>query len=139
MRVFVDSDVIISSLLSESGAAHLLLDIASGELFISSLSEKEMKKVVERLGIERVRLDNLIKNKFEMVKFSESARTITRTFKNYVLDQNDAHIAAGAKKAKAKFLITYNIKDFKIEKIRKDLDIIVLTPGKFLQYLRSLG
>lgn len=32
-----------------------------------------------------------------------------------------------------------NTEDFKIEKIKQDLDIITLTPGNFLQYLRSIA
>ncbi len=52
---------------------------------------------------------------------------------------NDAHIVLGAKQAKGKFLVTYNIKHFLVEKIREDVGIIVLTPAFLLQYLRSLN
>ena len=59
-------------------------------------------------------------------------------FGQHSRDPNDAHIIAGAVKAKAQFLLTYNLKDYKIDKIKKDFGIIVTTPAKFLQYLRSL-
>lgn len=75
MKVFTDSDVIISSLISSSGASHLLLESAeSTKFFVSNISTKELKKV---------------------------------------------------------------IRHFKVDKILKDFNIIVTTPGKFLQYLRS--
>ena len=138
MRIFVDSDVVVSSLLSQLGAAHFLLSLTSIQIFISTLSKKELETVVERLGIGSDMLATLIKNNLEVVVLSESLSKIKESFKQYVLDENDAHIVAGAKAAKAIFLITYNIKDFKIEKIKQDLGILTLTPGNFLQYLRSI-
>ena len=138
MRIFVDSDVIISSFLSHSGAAYFLLNTSSIQLFISSLSKKELETVVERLGIRSDMLTTLIKNNLEVIILSESLPKIKESLKQYVLDENDAHILAGARAAKAKFLITYNVKDFKIDKIKKDLSILILTPGNFLQYLRSI-
>ncbi len=138
MRIFVDSDVIISSFMSQSGAAYFLLNTNSIRLFISSLSKKELEIVVIRLGIRNDMLTTLIKNNLEVVILLESLPKIKESFKQYVLDENDAHILAGAKAAKADFLITYNVKDFKIDKIKKDLNILTLTPGNFLQYLRSI-
>jgi len=138
MRIFVDSDVVISSLLSQSGAAHFLLNLPSLQFFISSLSKKELEIVIERLNIRGDVLTTLIENNLEVTILSESLNEIKESFKQYVLDEDDAHIVAGAKAAKAHFLITYNVKDFKIEKIKKDLNILILTPGNFLQYLRSI-
>ncbi|MEK7159895.1 MAG: PIN domain-containing protein [Patescibacteria group bacterium] len=138
MRIFVDSDVIISSFMSQSGAAYFLLNTNSIRLFISSLSKKELEIVVIRLDIRNDMLTTLIKNNLEVVILLESLPKIKESFKQYVLDENDAHILAGAKAAKADFLITYNVKDFKIDKIKKDLNILTLTPGNFLQYLRSI-
>jgi|SRR3989338_1906962 len=138
MRIFVDSDVIISSFLSQSGASYFLIGITSLQLFISSLSKKELEVVVKRLDIRGDMLTTLIENNLEVVILSESLPKIKESFGRYVLDENDAHILAGAKAAKADFLITYNVKDFKIDKIKKDLNILTLTPGNFLQYLRSI-
>lgn len=38
-----------------------------------------------------------------------------------------------------RFLITYNLSDYKIERIKDELGIIIITPGQLLQYLRSLN
>lgn len=83
-------------------------------------------------------LTTLIENNLKVTILLESLSEIKESFKQYVLDENDAHILAGAKTAKADFLISYNVKDFKIDKIKKDLGILTLTPGNFLQYLRSI-
>lgn len=138
MRVFVDSDVVISSLLSCSGAAYLLLDTQTLNLYISLLSQNELEIVVKRLGIERDRLNELIQSKLHVIPLPQSLTNIKEFYKDYVLDMDDAHIVAGAKASEAKFLVTYNIKDFKAGKIKEDFNIIILTPGQFLQYLRSI-
>lgn len=138
MRLFVDSDVVISSLLSQSGAANLLVNTDTLKLYISSLSRKELKMVVEKLHIDETKLTKLIYNKLQVIPLTESLSHIKKSFQEYVFDINDAHIVAGAKIAEAKFIITYNIKDFKIGKIKEDFDILTITPGHFLQYLRSI-
>lgn len=138
MRIFVDSDVVISSLLSQSGAAYLLLNTPSLKLFISSLSKRELEKVVQRLGIKSTMLKEIIDNNLDIVNIPEPLGDIKDSFGQYVIDVDDAHIVAGTKAAKAEFLITYNVRDYKIEKIKQDLNVLILTPAAFLQYLRSI-
>lgn len=138
IKVFVDSDVVISSLISKKGAAYLLLNSKNLEYFVSNYSIKELKIVANRLDIDKVSLNNLIKNRFKRIEMIEPAEKLKDKFNDYVLDINDAHIIGGAHKARVKFLISYNIKDFKVDNIKKDFNIIVTTPANFLQYLRSL-
>lgn len=139
-NLFVDSDVIISSLLSPSGASYLLLhtDKLEIKLFISNISYLELEIVTERLHIEKQKLKLLIKERFTVVELRNSAQQLKETYGKYTNDPNDAHIVAGAEKTRADFLISYNIKHFKMERIKRDLDSIVTTPGNFLQYLRSI-
>ncbi len=125
MKVFVDSDVVISSLISNTGAASELINNLDIKKIISNLSIKESEIVKLRLNInkplpmlETIVIDNVKK------------------YSTYSIDPNDAHIVAGADQAKVRFLITYNLKHYKIDKIKRDLNIIIMTPGMFLQYLR---
>ena len=138
MIVFVDSDVVVSSLISHSGAAYLLLNTKDLRLFISNASFEELKTVVKKLRISQKELSALVKTRLKIVELEETIVDIKDKYKEYVHDINDAHIVAGAKVSKARFLISYNVKDFRVNKIRNDLTIIVATPGKLLQYLRSL-
>lgn len=137
--VFVDSDVVISSLLSSLGAAHLLLNKANLDRFISNFSVNELKLVVERLNIENEELTQLVKARFTIVKLNKRLSEIKSDYKKYTFDENDAHIVAGGVASKAKFLITYNIKDFKVDSIKQDFGIICMRPAQFLQYFRSLS
>lgn len=132
IRTFVDSDVIISSIISQKGAAYFLLENLEASYYVSDVSVKELKKVVKRLGLDIEKLDKQIK-KLRISKL----KPYKKDMQEYVLDTDDTHIIAGALSSKAKFLITYNIRHFKLEKIKRDFKINVLTPAQFLQYLRS--
>ncbi len=139
IRVFVDSDVVISSLLSTSGASYTLLhDTKEVELYVSNFSALELEKVTNRLQLNPEKLQKTISTRFASVKINQSYEKVQEQFANYVRDVDDAHIVAGAKVAKVTFLISYNIRHFESEKLRRDFKIILLTPGGFLQYLRSL-
>ena len=138
MNVFVDSDVIISSLISQKGAAYLLLHTDTLTMYISSLSQKEIEIVLDRLNIAKNDFKNLIEKRLQVVSLMKSVSAIKKDFQRYVGDIHDAHIVAGAKEANVQFLLTYNMKDFKIEEIKEDFTIMVMSPGQFLQYLRSL-
>lgn len=140
-KIFVDSDVAISSLLSSKGAAYFLLNEVNLELYISNISIREIKRGVNKLDLDNEKFQNLLKKRLKEVKLKEDNEGIEKikaTFKDYVFDEDDAHIVAGASISKARLILTYNIKHFKIEKMKHDLSMIVTTPAKFLQYLRSL-
>lgn len=139
LKIFVDSDVVISSLLSNTGAAYFLLNEFSLNLFISNISVIELDRGVKKLNLNRDRLTGLIKNRLRVVKLRRTITNIKKDEEEYVFDENDAHIVAGAKKAKAKLILSYNIKDFNLSKLKQNFNLIVITPAKLLQYLRSLS
>lgn len=137
MRLFIDSDVVISSLLSLKGAAHVLFHTSEITRLISTTSLKELHIVCKRLDIQEDLLEKLVRQKCITVKISDSKQIIKHKYLRYVSDPNDAHIIAGAVTAKAQFLISYNLKHFKKEKIKEELNIFLMTPSWFLQFFRS--
>lgn len=138
VKVFVDSDVIISSLISKSGASSIVINQAPVDSYISNLSWEELKRTVKKLGISKDKLEKVLKEKFKKVKIKINAEEVIKKFGEYAYDFEDAHIVAGAKQSKAKFLVTFNIKDYKLVKIADELGIRILTPGELLEYLRNL-
>ncbi|MCG2692329.1 hypothetical protein L6272_05920 [Microgenomates group bacterium] len=132
IRIFLDSDVIISSLLSSSGAAYLLTHNKKIDKYISNFSVKEIKIVAKRLGINLTKVEKLVK-KFKIISIKKPFQ------KDCVFDSNDSHIVSGAIIAKTNFLLSYNLKHFKSEKIKRNWGILVYRPAQFLQYLRSLS
>jgi putative PIN family toxin of toxin-antitoxin system len=138
-RVFVDTDVIISSLISDAGAAFALIyTMKEVELYISNFSVLELNKVVDRLHLQPAILQKAINTRLNTVEISQEYEKVQIEFADYVRDPDDSHIVAGAKQAKASFLVSYNVRHFNTEKIKEDFEIVLLTPGLFLQYLRSL-
>ena len=139
IRVFVDSDVVISSLISTSGAAFTLLNNTKEvQLYVSNFSTLELEKVVDRLQLDSEKLQNVISARIASIKINQMSKKLQEQFALYVRDIDDAHIVAGAKEAQANFLVSYNIRHFDSERLKQDFQIILLTPGLFLQYLRSL-
>ena len=137
LRVFVDSDVVISSLISTAGAANLLINQTKMKKFISNFSVKELKLVIKKLNLKQKQLDQVIKKKLTIVKLRQDLRLIKKNYGKYVTDENDSHVAAGAKAARTDFLVSYNLKHFQRNLIKKNLKIIIMRPGEFLQFLRS--
>jgi len=131
-KVFIDSDVIISSLISTRGAAFLLLSAPNSQFYYSNLQVEELKNVCDRLNIPHNKLETILKN-LSLKKIELGSNK----YLSFVNDPGDAHILAGAHQSLAKFLITYNQKDFKSEKIKSKFNLTILTPALYLQYLRS--
>lgn len=139
IRVFIDSDVVVSSLISTSGAAYMLLyNTQEVQLHVSNFSVLELKKVVDRLQLDSEKLQKVISTRLATVTVRQSYKDVQKEFARYVRGVDDAHIVASTKEAKATFLVSYNIRHFESEKLKQDFQIILLTPGLFLQYLRSL-
>ncbi|OGH47607.1 MAG: hypothetical protein A3A51_04605 [Candidatus Levybacteria bacterium RIFCSPLOWO2_01_FULL_39_10] len=137
IQVFLDSDVIISSLLSKTGASFEIIRTPKVEKIISKFIEGETREVSKRLKIKEKSVKKGLQ-KIGQVSISLTKEEIVKKYKRYVFHGVDSHVIAGAHKSKSKFLLTHNIKHYKINKIRNELEILVLKPGNFLQYLRSV-
>ena len=139
MRIFLDSDVIISSFISSSGASYYLLNnnLNALQFYISNFSITEIEVVTKGLNIQN-KLKNL-ESRINIINLDTGIDNIRNLFKGYVYDVDDTHIVMSAKESKSKFLLTYNMKDYNIDLIKKDFNIIVLKPGMFIQYLRSIN
>lgn len=139
LEVFFDSDVIISSLISNKGAAHFLLNSSAISPTASDIQQRELSIVAKRLNLNSNKLTVLLKNKFHISKIKISNPEVKKHYLKYVLDPNDAHIVAGIAAAKPLFFVSYNLRHFKIDKIKTDFKAISLTPAQLLQYLRLKG
>jgi predicted nucleic acid-binding protein len=137
IKVFLDSDVVISALLSSTGAAFLLINHSLPVKFISNFSKQEIIAVANRLKISPAKTKRVLQN-LSLINLKQSLAQIKKTYKIYVKDVDDSHIIAGAVAAKTRFLLSYNLKHYHTHLIKKDFDLIIYTPAQFLQYTRSL-
>lgn len=138
LKVFFDSDVVISSLLSTQGAAYLLLENKENvpySCYLSNVSREEIITVSKRLELF---LESVLIHLDKYFLETRLTKSEVKEFLSFVKDPNDAHIIAATKKAECPFMVTYNKKDFLITEIKSLLDIIIMSPGEFLQFTRSL-
>ncbi len=98
----------------------------------------ELERVIVRLSLDGQTLKKLARRRFTILQLGKTAEEVKKQFSDYVLDIDHAHIVAGAVRAKVQFLISYNTKHFKSDKLKENFNIILSTPANFLQYLRSL-
>lgn len=136
IAIFLDSDVIIAALLSEKGASSKIVKSRTFKKFVSKAIKKEVDEVAKRLHI---RIPG--KNWFEtihVITLDVTRERLAKKYFTYVSDLEDSHVVAGAVRSKSSFLLTHNLKHYKIDLIEQKLKVVVLNPGQFLQYLRSI-
>ncbi len=136
LTVFLDTDVIISSLLSRSGASYELITHTKVKKIISTAVKKEVIQVSKRHGIEPKKATALLKN-IKIFSINLSKEHILKSYSKFVFDNEDSHVVVGAQKSGSNILLTHNTKHYNITKIKNDLDIVIMKPGNFLQYLRG--
>lgn len=136
IKVFLDTDVLISALLSQKGASFILINKTGIKKIISKTIIEELNEVSKRENISKAKgLAILKKTKKTLLLLSKEK--LLKTYSKYVFDEEDSHVVAGAHISKSDFLLTYNIRHYHVVKIKNDLGIKVVRPGDFLQYLRS--
>lgn len=135
IKVFLDSDVFISALLSHKGASFEILNNVSINKIITKTIQQEVTEVAKRIDISLSNVNIFQKIKICSIKLDKAR--VVRSYLSYVLDVEDSHVIAGAHTARTQFLLTHNTKHYRQELIKKDLKIITMKPGNFLQYLRS--
>ncbi|KKS98168.1 MAG: hypothetical protein UV73_C0003G0110 [Candidatus Gottesmanbacteria bacterium GW2011_GWA2_43_14] len=138
IQVFLDTDVIISSLLSKTGASFNVINIPKIEKIITNTVSQEVKEVGERLNIEAQSTVKILNN-LKTIALDMTKKDLIKNYGDYVIDEKDSHLVAGAYLSKSKFLLSHNSRHYKANKIENDLRIIVIKPGNFLQYLRSIN
>lgn len=138
IQIFLDTDVVISALLSKTGASYEVIKNPKVIKIVSKTVQKEIKEVTKKLNIGNQETDRILKN-ISVTSLNLTKKEILEKYKKFVFDEKDSHVVAGANRAKSKFLLTHNLRHYQVDKINAEFGILVLKPGNFLQYLRSLN
>ncbi len=109
IKVFLDTDVIISALLSKTGASFEIIKNPKIDKIVSTGIEREVAEVAKRLKIDRKDVKGVLKN-CKTISLGLIKKNIINKYSNHVLDKEDAHVVAGADLSESKFLLTHNIK-----------------------------
>lgn len=136
VKVFLDTDVVISALLSDKGASYKLLNDTKFKKIISRAITKEVTEVSKRENINQSAVQTILEQT-KITPLFLSKEKLLKTYSKYVFDEEDSHVVAGAHISKSDFLLTHNMRHYNVIRIKNDLGIKVMRPGDFLQYLRS--
>lgn len=139
VRVFIDSNVILSGLFSETGAPRLILDVLSMELpdlvavtgryNIIEIERNIRKKAPKVLPIYNEYFPKL---RVEIVPMPSSAEVAKHSG---IIAEKDTPVLVSAIKGRADFLVTGDKKHFDKVKKSSALPFRIVSPSEFLEAL----
>ncbi len=140
-NIFLDSSALIAGAISESGAAHVLLNLGESRDIVLTVSELVILESERSIARKSPRnLDDLRK----LIK-ATNLRIVQNPSKEEVeanlyliSDPNDVPILLAAMKAKVDYLATHNRKHFLDDpKVSERSGLRIGTPGDVLAWLRD--
>ena len=140
--VFLDANIYFSASRSPSGGSSLICELIKQKkltLFATSQVLKEARKNLGESETAEVNLrfyDLLISIKPKMVKIlkSEAQENFGK-----IINSKDSLVLEGARKAKVKYLVTLDRKDFFNKKIKQaNLPFEIITPGELIRVLAKV-
>lgn len=136
VSLFLDSNVILSGLLSDEGAPHIILDILclrlpfligiTGQYNIIEIERNLAKKMP---GVIPVYKEYLPKIGLEIVPMPSSEEL--RIYSGDISDK-DLPVLVSAIKSKVDFLVTGDKKDFSRLKVRTNYPFKIVSPAEFI-------
>ena len=132
-KIVIDTNILISALISRRGAAFKLLSLIGKHHFDYALSVPlmiEYEDVVKRKNSKIMVSQQAINHILDRLCYHADLREIFYLWRPYLTDPKDDLVLELAVEANCSYIITYNIKDFKnIDKFGLE----AITPKSFLQ------
>jgi putative PIN family toxin of toxin-antitoxin system len=139
MRVFFDASVIIAALLSPTGGSSLLLRFIKPRTIVGITSQTVIDEVLEQES-------KLHKTKGEIANFIAASGLVVREsitldeirpYEN-LIDKEDAHLIAGAKRTKCAYLVSLDKRHVLRDEVRARFSPLkIVSPKELLQELVS--
>ena len=140
-HIFLDSSALIAGVISDTGAAHALLELAEEEHIEITISEFVVIESERSVAIKSPQniphlRDLIIKSLLNIIR-DPSPKEI-RDNLYLISDPNDVPILLSAMKAKVDFLATHNRKHFLDDpKVSENSGLKIGTPGDALAWVRE--
>ena len=140
-NIFLDSSALIAGAISESGAAHVLLNLAESQDIVLTVSELviiETERAMAKKAPGNLNdLRSLIKSSNLRIVDNPAKEEVEANL--YLInDPNDAPILFAAMKAKVDYLATHNRRHFLDDpKVAEISGLRIGTPGDVLAWLRE--
>ncbi len=138
-RVFLDTNVLVAGVVSQTGASAATLDLGEAEEMILLVSRQVLVEADRTFlakfpqHMERYRL--FIKNVAPLLVNDPSMAEIREAAQ--VIHHHDAPIVAAAKHEGVESLVTLNTRHFSAPVVRKYLNAPIVTPAEFLVAFRT--
>jgi len=137
VKAVIDTNVILSGLLSQKGASYKLLQLIPKKLFTIFISvplileyESILLKNIRKINVSKTEIDNFLDY---ICAISEHA-SIYYLWRPILKDPYDDHILELAVSSNVKYIITFNISDFNEA---KNFGITPIEPNDFLEKIRG--
>lgn len=137
--VFLDTNVLISGLASQTGASAAILDLGEAEEIVVVVSHQVLVEADRVFTakfpqlLERYR--KYIKNLAPLLAEDPPRKEVEKTRR--IIEPDDAVILAAAKREKVDYLVTLNTRHFHTAKARAYLPCPILTPAEFITAFRK--
>jgi predicted nucleic acid-binding protein len=139
-KVFFDSSALVAGIISASGAANALLQLAEIEILDIVISEQVIAETERALAKKSPRNLPDFRLAIKVVRpiiVEETPKEVEKCL-YMISDPDDAPILAAAIKAKVDFLVTHNRKHFLDDpKVAEKSGLRIGTPGDALDWLRQ--
>jgi|SRR6185295_773768 len=140
-NIFLDSSALIAGAISESGAAHVLLNLGESQDIVLTVSElviTESERAMAKKAPSNLNdLRSLIKSSNLRIVDNPAKEEVEANL--YLInDPNDVPILLAAMKARVDYLVTHNRKHFLDDpKVTEISGLRIGTPGDVLAWLRE--
>ena len=140
-NIFLDSSALIAGAISETGAAHVLLQIGESEDILLTVSEMFIVESERSVAKKSPRNLNDLRKLIKTAKLrivNDRSRKEVEANLDLIEDPNDVPILLAAMKAKVDYLATHNRRHFLDDpKVAERAGIRIGTPGDVLAWIRE--
>lgn len=141
VNIFLDSSALIAGIISETGAAHVLLQLGETKdiaLTISEVVFNETKRSIGRKKPENLEIAEKVIQKSRIRVLQDPSYEEIQANLYLIDDPDDVPILLAAIKAKVDYLTTHDHKHFLDDpKVSERAGIKIGTPGDVLAWLRE--
>lgn len=134
IRVFVDSNVWFSAFYKK-GLPSKLIEKLSQKKFEVVISQLVLEEIVKNIEKKLPHALPLVYQFFQTYPLTVLKNPVKKELKSFekLAEKKDLPILVAAINYRCRFLITGNVKDFKIDRLDKKYNLKILTPGKAIK------
>ncbi len=140
-NIFLDSSALIAGAISDTGAAHVLLQLGESEDILLTISEMVIVESERSIAIKSPRTLNDFRSLIKKAKIrivGDPSRKEVEANLYLIEDPNDVPILLAAMKAKVDYLATHNRRHFLDDsKVAERSGLKIGTPGDVLAWIRE--